>query len=177
MIIFKSFALIFFISYLVNFAGFIIDRCLKKRNIYIRPFIGFSFFIIFINFLYFGLNFDLNTIRILLIFFTYYISNHKSFKKIQCFSLNPGRINSNLGYQNNLIIRLLIKLYFIFFGSPPYVIAKRIINLILNHKQINYNGKYITNFHLSKSKKITYIYELQKKVWEKSLNLFNIKKI
>jgi short-subunit dehydrogenase len=115
--------------------------------------------------------------KILLIFFTYYISNHKSFKKIQCFSLNPGRINSNLGYQNNLIIRLLIKLYFIFFGSPPYVIAKRIINLILNHKQINYNGKYITNFHLSKSKKITYIYELQKKVWEKSLNLFNIKKI
>lgn len=70
MIIFKSFALIFFISYLVNFAGFIIDTCLKKRNIYIRPFIGFSFFIIFINFLYFGLNLDLNTIRILLIFFT-----------------------------------------------------------------------------------------------------------
>ena len=70
MIIFKSFALIFFISYLVNFAGFIIDKCLIKKNIYIRPFIGFSFFIIFINFLYFGLNFDLNTIRILLIFFT-----------------------------------------------------------------------------------------------------------
>ena len=115
--------------------------------------------------------------KILLIFFTYYISNHKSFKKIQCFSLNPGRINSNLGYQNNLIIRLLIKLYFIFFGSPPHATAKRIINLILNHKEINYNGKYITNFHLSKSKEITYIYELQKKVWEKSLNLFNIKKI
>jgi len=87
--------------------------------------------------------------KILLIFFTYYISNHKSFKKIQCFSLNPGRINSNLGYQNNLIIRLIIKLYFIFFGSPPYITAKRIINLILNDK-INYNGKYITNFHLSK---------------------------
>lgn len=82
-----------------------------------------------------------------------------------------------MGYQNNLIIRLLIKLYFIFFGSPPYITAKRIINLILNDKKINYNGKYITNFHLSKSKKITYIHELQKKVWQKSLNLFNIKKI
>ena len=69
MTIFKSFFLIFFISYLVNFAGFIIDKCLKKKNVYIRSVLGFSFFIIFINFLYFGLNLDLKTIRILLIFF------------------------------------------------------------------------------------------------------------
>lgn len=115
--------------------------------------------------------------KILLIFFTNYISNHKSFKKIQCLSLNPGRINSNLGYQNNLIFKLFIKLYLIFFGKPSQIIAKKIINFVLRNKGINYNGKYVKNFHFSKAKKITYNYQLQKKVWKESLNLFNIKKI
>ena len=115
--------------------------------------------------------------KILLIYFTYYISNHKSFREIECFSLNPGRIKSNLGYQNNFIFRLFIKLYLIFFGTSSKIVAKKIVKLILHENEINYNGKYVTNFHLSKSKKITYNHELQKKVWQESLNLFNFKKI
>jgi len=68
MLLLQGFLFVFFLLYLVNFTGFVLDKCLKINNISIRSIIGFSIHVIFINALYFGLNFNLNTILFLSIF-------------------------------------------------------------------------------------------------------------
>ena len=83
----------------------------------------------------------------------------KKYKNMNFISFDPGRMRTNFGSENNILMRYLIKLYLKILGKNPIVSANKIIKIIKN---------YINNKNLMKT--------IDFKNNSLNLNFFNLKK-
>ena len=105
--------------------------------------------------------------KFLLILFTYYLST--KFKKRIIFCIDPGRIRSEFGANDNIIIKFIFKLYLLIVGKSVDFVAEKLVKIILKN---NKTSLYFQNFKCSKSHLETYNFNLQKKVWGLSMEYF-----
>ena len=105
--------------------------------------------------------------KFLLILFTYYLST--KFKKRIIFCIDPGRIRSEFGANDNIIIKFIFKLYLLVVGKSVDFVAEKLVKIILKN---NKTSLYFQNFKCSKSHLETYNFNLQKKVWGLSMEYF-----
>ena len=54
----------------------------------------------------------------------------KKYKNMNFISFDPGRMRTNFGSENNILMRYLIKLYLKILGKNPIVSANKIIKII-----------------------------------------------
>ena len=106
--------------------------------------------------------------KLLNIFFTYSFKD-KIKTKINSNCLHPGFVNSNFGNNNQNFYRFLINILKNLLAIDTNKAALSPLNLALNDKYKNVNGKYFFKLKEKKSSRESYNIELANQIWDKSL--------
>ena len=90
---------------------------------------------------------------------------------INCYAVNPGWLNTNLGNNNPSSLSFLLNLRRNKFAKKPSNVADDIYNLCTGQEYLNYSGKYLLRNKVIKSSNLSYRPDLQDKLWELSLRM------
>ncbi|HEY8364098.1 MAG: SDR family oxidoreductase [Bacilli bacterium] len=107
--------------------------------------------------------------KLAVILFTHYLAKQLIDKRITVNCVHPGVIISNLGiYNDRKVLRWLLQRLKWMFSSPKKG-AKTPIYLADSNEVSNITGEYFYHKKVKKSSKLSYDEELEKKLWDKSL--------